>query len=141
MLCQNFPFHCELKFLWPSCDAFVYSAISEKKKKKDSSCFQSALRMYNVHARKSKSQNTNAQKKGIENEIALTYFPILPSGSILMHFYGSIFLFLFYFFGQMCCVVNFLAPLFRFRFHRACLWPRSLGMFMSVNRKNFLQHI
>lgn len=82
-------------------------------------------RKYNARAKK-KLHTLNAQK-GNENEIALTYFPILPSGSILMHFFmgRSYFLFslLIFFFAFFGVIVNFLSVRllpFRFHFHFRC---------------------
>lgn len=102
----------------------------------------------NVMQKPKKLHTLNAQK-GNENEIALTYFPILPSGSILMHFFmgRSYFLFslfyLFYFFFRGKCefFCRFDCFLFVFIFIfdviwlNVCLWPTrasSLRLFMSV---------
>jgi hypothetical protein len=72
-----------------------------------------------MHARKCKPKHERA-KKGIENEIALTYFPILPSGSILMHFLW-VDLFVFSLFFRVIVlrggVLHFLELPSRFRFH------------------------
>lgn len=96
MLCQNFPFHWELNFLWPSCGCIrLFGSQYWSKKKKDSSCFRMCM-----HARKKREPKHERAKKGIENWNCFDLlFSILPSGSILMQFfYGSIFLFLFSFF-------------------------------------------
>jgi len=79
IIMSEFPFSLKF-FLWPSCDAFKKILLPLNVQE----AMQNA-RKCNARAKK-KLHTLNAQK-GNENEIALTYFPILPSGSILMHFF------------------------------------------------------
>lgn len=101
LLCQNFPFH------WSFFMAQHY-VMHSKNIKRNSSSSPCAKRQ---KSQKKCTTHTNAQK-GNENEIALTYFLILPSGSISMNALfcnGSIlflisleFIYLIFFLGQMC---------------------------------------
>lgn len=134
MLCQNFPFHWELNFLWPSCGCIRQSA--QLKKKKDSSCFRMCM-----HARKKREPKHERAKKGIENEIALTYF----FSAVWFHFNAFLWvdLLVSVFSSSFFSGYNVLCgalPRSSFSFSLSLsvsLTERSHEMFMSAGRINF----
>lgn len=86
---SEFPFSLRVEFFMTI--MWMHSTVSIVEKEERLFLFQ------NVHActKKARAKTRTRKKKASKTKLLWPTFPILPSGSILMHFYGSIFLFLF----------------------------------------------